>query len=159
MIVRVEKSDLEKCLEVIRASFATVAEDFGFTEENCPGHSSFMKLDRLERDFGFGNPMYAYVLDGRYVGFVSVRPMEESCEMKLLSVLPGYRHAGIGRELVEHAKRVTLEDFRKHKMTIGIIEEGAVLKAWYESLGFIHTGTQRIEHLPFTVGFMELPLP
>ena len=159
MIVRVEKSDLEKCLDVIRASFATVAEDFGFTEENCPGHSSFMKLDRLERDFGFGNPMYAYVADGRYVGFVSVRPMEDSCEMKLLSVLPGCRHAGIGRELVEHAKRVTLEDFGKRKMTIGIIEEGAVLKAWYESLGFVHTGTQRFEHLPFTVGFMEMPLP
>jgi ribosomal protein S18 acetylase RimI-like enzyme len=159
MIVRVEKSDLGKCLDVIRASFATVAEDFGFTEENCPGHSSFMKLDRLERDFGFGNPMYAYAADGQFVGFVSVRPMEESCEMKLLSVLPGYRHSGIGRALVEHAKQVTLEEYGKQKMTIGIIEEGAVLKAWYEGLGFLHTGTQKFEHLPFTVGFMELPLP
>lgn len=159
MIVRVQKGELDQCLEVIRSSFATVAEDFGFTEENCPGHSSFMKLDRLERDFDFGNPMYAYVADGRFVGFVSVRPMEESCEMKLLAVLPDCRHGGIGRALVEHAKRITLEAFGKHKMTIGIIEEGALLKAWYEGLGFIHTGTQKFEHLPFTVGFMEMLLP
>lgn len=159
MIVRVEKNELDKCLKVIRSSFATVAEDFGFTEENCPGHSSFMKLERLERDFAFGNPMYAYAANGRFVGFVSVRPMEDSCEMKLLSVLPGYRHCGIGRALIEHAKRVTVEEFGKRKMTIGIIEEGALLKAWYESLGFIHTGTQKFEHLPFTVGFMEMPLP
>jgi ribosomal protein S18 acetylase RimI-like enzyme len=159
VIVRVEKNELDKCLEVIRASFATVAEDFGFTEDNCPGHSSFMKIDRLERDFAFGNPMYAYVAEGRFVGFVSVRPMEDSCEMKLLSVLPGYRHGGIGRELVEHAKRVTSGEFGKRKMTIGIIEEGSLLKAWYGSLGFRHTGTQKFEHLPFTVGFMEMPLP
>lgn len=159
MIVRIQKEELDQCLKVIRASFATVAEDFGLTEDNCPGHSSFMKLNRLERDFAFGNPMYTYVADGHFVGFVSVRPMEEACEMKLLAVLPGYRHAGIGHALVEHAKKVTLEVFGKHKMTIGIIEEGALLKGWYESLGFIHTGTQNFDHLPFTVGFMEMPLP
>jgi len=159
MIVRVQRSDLEKCLDVIRASFATVAQEFGFTQENCPGHSSFMKLDRLERDFGFGNPMYAYEADGRFVGFVSLRPMEDSCEMKLLAVLPGYRHAGIGRELVEHAKRTASEEFHKNKMTIGIIDEATVLKAWYAGLGFQQTGAQKFEHLPFTVGFMQTPLP
>ena len=31
-----------------------------------------------------------------------------------------------------------------------------MLKAWYQSQGFIHTGTKTFDHLPFTVGFMEL---
>jgi len=29
MIVRIQKEELDQCLKVIRASFATVAEDFG----------------------------------------------------------------------------------------------------------------------------------
>ena len=158
VIVRVEKDDLGKCLEVIRAAFGTVAEELGFTEENCPGHSAFMKLERLERDYAFGNPMYAYVAEGGFAGFVSLRPMEESCEMKLLCVLPGLRHGGIGRKLVEHAKRIALEEFKKDRMTIGIIDESAVLKNWYRDMGFSQIGTQKFDHLPFTVGFMEMPL-
>jgi len=159
MILRVQKGDLGKCLEVIRSSFKTVADEFGFTQENCPGHTSFMKLDRLERDFEFGNPMYAYEAGGRYAGFVSLRPKEDgSCEMKLLCVLPEFRHGGIGRELVDHAKRAASEEFGKRRLTIGIIDEGEVLKSWYAGLGFVHTGTQKYEHLPFTVGFMEMAL-
>ncbi len=160
MILRVQKSDLQKCLEVIRPSFGTVAEELGFTEESCPSHTAFMPLERLERDFDFGNPMYAYVKDGRFIGFVALRPKDDGiCEMKQLCVLPEYRHLGIGRELVAHTKRIAWEEFHRGKMTIGIIDEGAVLKAWYAGLGFIQTGTQRFEHLPFTVGFMEMPLP
>jgi ribosomal protein S18 acetylase RimI-like enzyme len=159
VILRVQKSDLEKCLDVIQRSFQTVADDFGFTEENCPGHTSFMKLDRLERDFDFGNPMYAYMEDGRCAGFASIRPREDdSCEMKTLCVLPEYRHKGIGRALFEHVKQVAKDELKKDKLTIGIVDESAVLKSWYEDLGFIHTGTQKYEHLPFTVGFMEMPL-
>jgi ribosomal protein S18 acetylase RimI-like enzyme len=160
MILRVEKGDLDKCLDVIRTSFKTVADEFGFTEENCPGHTSFMNLDRLERDFEFGNPMYAYEAEGRYIGFVALRAREDgSCEMKQLCVLPEYRHGGIGRELVDHAKRVAAQELNKDRLTIGIIDEGDVLKSWYAGLGFVQTGTQKFEHLPFKVGFMEMPLP
>ena len=49
-----------------------------------------------------------------------------------------------------------LEIFNKIK--IGIVEENTVLKEWYKTFGFVHTGTRKYEHLPFTVGFMELEL-
>ena len=42
-----------------------------------------------------------------------------------------------------------------------IIEENPTyeeLKEWYEKIGFVHTGTQKFEHLPFTVGFMEIEI-
>ena len=38
---------------------------------------------------------------------------------------------------------------------LGIIES-SILKDWYTAYGFTHTGTQKFEHLPFAVGFMEL---
>lgn len=39
MIRNVHAADLPACLEVIRKSFATVAEEFGLTPENCPTHN------------------------------------------------------------------------------------------------------------------------
>lgn len=36
MIKEIEPKDLPECVQVIRESFATVAEKFGFTEENAP---------------------------------------------------------------------------------------------------------------------------
>ncbi len=159
MIARIEKRNLPDCLTVIQRSFRTVAEDFGFTRENCPGHTSFMTLERLGRDYDFGNPMFAYQADGRTVGFVALRPYEdERCEMKQLCVLPEYRREGIGRRLVGHAKRVASEELGKRRLTVGIIEEDAPLRAWYLCLGFVPAGVEKFPHLPFTVGFMEMTL-
>ena len=41
MIREVEEKDLEECVELIRRSFRTVAEQFGFTEENAPRFTAF----------------------------------------------------------------------------------------------------------------------
>ena len=38
---------------------------------------------------------------------------------------------------------------------IGIIEESSVLKNWYIANGFVHTGTKKFDHLPFTSGYLE----
>ena len=46
----------------------------------------------------------------------------------------------------------------RRALRIGIIEENVRLRAWYEGLGFAHTGTRVFAHLPFTVGFIELPI-
>ena len=51
-----------------------------------------------------------------------------------------------------------IENTGVKKITIGIIEDNTILKDWYETLGFIHTGTKEFDSLPFTVGFMELAL-
>jgi hypothetical protein len=44
------------------------------------------------------------------------------------------------------------------KVSLGMIDESAVLKEWYKTLGFVETGTKNFEHLPFTVCFMDLNL-
>ncbi|MBQ1234535.1 MAG: hypothetical protein IIX77_02795, partial [Oscillospiraceae bacterium] len=47
----VTPGDFDAAVKVIRQSFATVAEAFGLTKENCPTHTSFITEDRLQRDW------------------------------------------------------------------------------------------------------------
>lgn len=48
MIRRLEKEELPLCLDFIHLCFSTVAEKFGFTKENAPGHNAFMPFEKLE---------------------------------------------------------------------------------------------------------------
>ena len=40
-------------------------------------------------------------------------------------------------------------------VSVAIIDEHAVLKAWYRSLGFAVTGRREFAHLPFNVCFLR----
>ncbi len=71
--------------------------------------------------------------------------------------MPEYRHKGLGTRLLDYAREQVGEMGGK-RISIGIIEENAVLKNWYLAYGFKPTGTRKFEHLPFTVGFMELEI-
>ena len=75
-------------------------------------------------------------------------------EMNDVSILPEYRHYGYGKKLLNFCK-ARVRELGGNKITIGIVEENTVLKEWYAANGFVHTGTKKFEHLPFTVGFME----
>ena len=150
-----DKSMLPICLQIIHKSFSTVAKDFILTKENCPGHTAFMALEKLQNSFESGNRMFLYYLNSIPVGFFSLKQIDgEMWELDHLAVLPEYRHRGIGKELLEFAEKTVKEQNGK-VIKIGIIEENTTLKNWYIENGFVHTGTKRFEHLPFTVGFME----
>lgn len=49
-----------------------------------------------------------------------------------------------------------MRDLHAKKLGIAIIEENTVLKDWYILNGFTPTGSKKFEHLPFTVGFLEI---
>lgn len=149
------KSDLSEYAEVIRRSFATVARDFGLTKDNCPYHTSFITNERLESKFKDGYYPYGYFADGKIVGFVALTQINDGVfEMNNLSVLSEYRHFGYGKTLLNYCKE-KISSFNGGKIVLDIIEENAVLKSWYAANGFVHTGTKRFEHKPFTVGYME----
>ncbi len=152
------KEQLNICLDIIHKSFITVADEFGLTEENCPNHTAFMPIDKLIRQYESGTNMFLYQHNEEYVGYFSLVDNVESVELNNLSVLPEYRHLGIGKEMVEYAKEYVIKNTGAEKIVIGIIEDNTVLKGWYETLGFVHTGTKKFEGLPFTVGFMELEI-
>ncbi|MGI6335629.1 MAG: GNAT family N-acetyltransferase [Eubacteriales bacterium] len=153
-IKRADADEIAAYGAVIRESFATVAREFGLTRENCPGHTSFLTDDRLRKKCEHGE-LYGLYADGILKGCMLL--LDRSAgryEMDHLAVLPSYRHMGYGRRLVEYAQEM-VRARGGTRISIGIIEESAVLKGWYQTCGFIPTGTKRFAFLPFTVGFME----
>lgn len=160
MIRKVNEQELSNCVNVIKESFITVANDFGFTIENAPRFTSFATTeDRLKWHFlGEHRPMYAFFDKDTIVGYYSLLLQENNeCELNNLCVIPSHRHQKIGAELLKHAFDVAKELGCK-TMNIGIVEENQVLRKWYETFGFVHTGTQKFDFFPFTCGYMKKSL-
>ena len=160
MIKEIEQKDLAECVQVIRESFATVAAEFNITEENAPRFTAFATDERRLHWHlnGEHRPMFGYYADGKIVGYYSLLMLENrECELNNLSVLPAYRHDGIGAKLLEHAF-AKAKEAGCTKMKLGIVEENVVLRRWYERFGFVHVGTQKFEFFPFTCGYMEKEL-
>ncbi len=157
MIREIEKSDISECVKLIRKSFLTVADEFGVTVENAPRFTAFATTqERLEWHFNTEHrPMFAYFEDGNVVGYYSLALLENNvCELNNLCVDPEYRHKGIGEKLLNNAFE-TAREKNCVKMIIGIVEENKVIRAWYESFGFVHVGTKKFDFFPFTSGYME----
>lgn len=157
VIRHISIDEASECAELIRTSFKTVADEFGITAENAPRFTAFATDEnRLKYHFiKEKRPMYVYLLDGKMVGYYSIAVIDENTvEMNNLAVLPEYRHQGIGKDLVRDC-------FKKAKIlgakriNIGIVEENKQLKGWYESLGFVPTGTEKFDFFPFTCGYMS----
>lgn len=154
-IIKVTKDNLPECLDVIHQSFATVAADFGLTEENCPKHTSFIPLSYLETQMKWGWLMFGLYTDKRIIGYMSLsKEADKAYELHNLAILPEFRHNGFGKQLLDHAKE-TVRSLGGSKIKIGIIEESTVLKNWYITNGFEHVGTKKFDHLLFTSGYLE----
>ena len=157
MIKEIEKSDIVECVKVIRESFLTVADEFGFSIENAPRFTAFATTEeRLNWQLSAEHrPMYAFYDDGIMVGYYSLALSEnKECELNNLCVLPAYRHQGIGEELLKSAFEAA-KKLNCTKINIGIVEENKVLRKWYETFGFVHIGTEKYDFFPFTCGYME----
>lgn len=160
MIKKVSEHDIADCVKVIKDSFMTVANEFDFTVENAPRFTAFATTeDRLMWHLlGEHRPMYAFFDNEVIIGYYSLLPRDnKKCELNNLSVLPAYRHKGIGGELLKHAFNIAKE-LGSETMNIGIVEENQVLRKWYEGLGFVHVGTEKFAFFPFTCGYMEKKL-
>lgn len=159
MIIRVEsKEQLDICLDIVHKSFQTVADELNLTKDNCPSYTAFMPIEKLISQFENNTPMFLYQYNGCFAGYFSLSINGDSVELNNLAVLPEYRHLGIGKELVDYAITYSKHTIGASKISIGIVEENLIVKDWYEKLGFVHIGTKKFEHLPFTVGFMEIRL-
>ncbi len=160
MIRKVFREDIPACVGVIRASHRTVADDLGLTEENAPRHVAFATTqERLIWHMDSEHrPMYLYEEEGVIAGYYSLLIKQDGeCELGNLSVLPAYRHRGIGAALLKHAKE-TAKALHCTVMRFGIIEENTVLRRWYEKNGAEHTGTKKFDFFPFTCGYMSIRL-
>ena len=160
MIREVRREEIPECVRVIRKSHQTVADQFGFTRENAPRYVAFAtdenrliwQMDQEHR------LMFLDEENGEIRGYYSLLMKQDvECELSNLSVLPEYRHHGIGAELFRHAMNTARE---QHCSTMrwSIVEENTVLRKWYEQNGAIHTGTEKYDFFPFTCGYMMIRL-
>lgn len=159
-IKRIEEKDIPECVNVIRKSFLTIAERFGITMENAPYFTAFSTTnEKLKGQFEDENrAMYAYYEDGKIIGYYSLELLGKGiCELNNLCVLPEYRHKKAGEKLLCNSFDAA-RSFCCKQMKVGIIEENEVLKQWYQSFGFVHTGTRKFDFFPFTCGYMEKEL-
>lgn len=158
MIRKAEQADLPECAGVIRKSFQTVADEFGFTPENAPRFTAFAVTEDLLAWHMYGEHRLMYVDEegGVIRGYYSLRHQGNGeCELGNLSVLPEYRHRGIGGELFLHAVKTAGEQ-QCTVMNLGIVEENIRLRKWYERHGAVHTGTKKYDFFPFTCGYMKI---
>lgn len=160
MIRFIKKSEIEACVELIRKSFLTVAQEYEFTKENAPGFTAFsITAEKLNQQYEDGRAMYGYFdMNERILGYYSLQILENGeCELNNLCVLPTYRHQHIGEILFSHSL-TTASEKGCQKLNISIVEENQKLRAWYENLGAKHIGTEKFDFFPFTCGYMEKDL-
>ncbi len=160
MIRPINHNEINECVNVIKDSFLSVAQQFGFTVENAPRFTAFATTEqRLSWQLNNEKrPMFVFVLNGNIVGYYSLLLQENNeCELNNLCVLPEFRHEGIGGKLLLHSFE-TAKGLGCSKMNIGIVEENKVLRKWYETFGFVHIRTQKFDFFPFTCGYMERDL-
>lgn len=149
--------DFAEAADTVRLAFAAPAAEFGLTRENCPAHPSFTQADRLLKIRDTGGTFFGAFHADRMIGCVAVEPSREEKRtwyIEKLAVSPERQGSGLGTILVQHACNAIIR-FGGNRVTIGIIDDDAALKAWYERRGFDQTGTRVFAHLPFTVCFME----
>ncbi len=159
-IRQVKKTEIKDCVDIIRRSFMTVAEEFGFTEENAPRFTAFATTEErlmwhLEQE---KRPMFVYCQDERIVGYYSLlKQSDKECELNNLCVIPEWRHNDIGKKLLRHAFSEA-QKMGCSAINIGIVEENVRLREWYEANGAEHIGTKKYDFFPFTCGYMRKKL-
>ncbi len=160
MIRKVKREDIPECARVIRRSHQTVADEFGFTKENAPRYVAFATDENrlmwhMDQEHRL---MFVDEENGVIRGYYSLLVKQDGeCELGNLSVLPEYRHQGIGTELLRHSISTAREHHCKI-MRLSIVEENTVLRQWYERNGAVHTGTEKYDFFPFTCGYMTVRL-
>ena len=160
MIRKVTQNDLAECVDVIKSSFLTVADEFGFTVANAPRFTAFATtIERLHWHFeNEKRPMFAFIDNEKIIGYYSLAlQANNACELNNLCVLPEFRHQKIGEKLLLHSFEIA-KALGCSKMNIGIVEDNQRLRKWYEKFGFTHTGTQKFDFFPFTCGYLEREL-
>ena len=154
-ITQLAPEDIPAAAEVIRQAFATVAEAFDLTEENCPTSGAFLRDAALAEELDRGAVLYGLSDGDGLSGCMSLKRKDGATfYLEKLAGAPWSRNRGYGGALVAHA----IEEVRRAgggTIRIGAMYENRELVRWYERHGFGITGTRKFAHLPFVVCFME----
>jgi ribosomal protein S18 acetylase RimI-like enzyme len=122
---------------LLRDSFVGIANEMGFTEENCPNHVAFITQERVIEQLGKENAFCFGIKENSiWIGFVAVAPYGDGYEITRLAVDPGHRHKGYGRTLMDAACDKARE-LGLDSIGLGMLYENTTLRKWYEEQGFV----------------------
>ena len=142
-ITQLAPDDIPAAAEVIRQAFATVAEAFDLTEENCPTNGAFLRDAALAEEQERGTVLYGLSDEDGLSGCMALKRKDEATfSLEKLAVAPWSRNRGYGGALVAHA----VEEVRRSgggTICIGAMYENRKLVRWYERQGFSITGTRK----------------
>lgn len=151
------EDELNNSVNVLRDSFATVAEEFNLTRENTPSNAAFIEYTDLLKLKEKGVNMFGVYMDEVQIGFFAIEKNEHEDELYYLGklgVVPDQRHNGYGGQMLEFVFN-EIRQAGGDRISIGIINKNLVLKNWYIRFGFSPTAVKNYPHLPFEVCMME----
>jgi diamine N-acetyltransferase len=158
LIRKAESREAAILADLIAGSHLDVAQKFNLTPQNCPKHPSNCEDDWIKNDFARGVTYFLLDYVDEPVGCIAIeRANQDQFYLERLSVLPGYRHRGFGKVLVDHVLNLARTEGAA-LVGIGTIAEHTLLTAWYQKLGFLEKETKVFPHIPFTVLFMKYAL-
>jgi ribosomal protein S18 acetylase RimI-like enzyme len=149
--------DVSAIVKVLNLSHGTIAKDFNFTKEDNPTNNAFIDEKTLKEQLNNGIELYGLKEGDCIVGCIAIEKSKREADtfyIEKVSVLPEFRHKGIGIRLMDFAT-VKIKDAGGQIISIALIDSNSKLKKWYLSQGFIETGFKDFEHLPFRVCFMR----
>ncbi len=151
------EQDVSAVLKVLNLSHGTIARDFNFTKEDNPTNNAFIDEKTLREQLKNGIALYGLKMGNRLVGCIAIEKSKREADtyyIEKVSVLPEFRHQGIGVRLMDFATD-KIKNAGGKMISIALIDSNSKLKKWYLSQGFIETGFKDFEHLPFIVCFMR----
>jgi diamine N-acetyltransferase len=151
------EEDVSAVLKVLNLSHGTIARDFNFTKEDNPTNNAFIDEKTLRELLKNGIALYGLKMENRLVGCIAIEKSKREVDtyyIEKVSVLPEFRHQGIGVRLMDFATN-KIKNAGGKMISIALIDSNSKLKKWYLSQGFVETGFKDFEHLPFRVCFMR----
>jgi ribosomal protein S18 acetylase RimI-like enzyme len=151
------EEDVSAVLKVLNLSHGTIARDFNFTKEDNPTNNAFIDEKTLREQLKNGIALYGLKMENRLVGCIAIEKSKREADtyyIEKVSVLPEFRHQGIGVRLMDFATD-KIKNAGGKIISIALIDSNSKLKKWYLSQGFVETGFKDFEHLPFRVCFMR----
>lgn len=149
-----EEADLFECTGLIRRSFLTIAEEFGFTAEKDPEFTAFCVTEEtlLRQLREEHRPIYGCETDGIIAGYYSLKTEDGEIELCNLCTAPEFRHRRIGEALIRHSFD-TAGSLGFSELKICVVDANERVKKWYRSFGFESTGKYDPRY-PFPCIFM-----
>jgi len=155
------EDDFQLCSSLLNEAFATVAEGFALTKENCPTNNAFITGDELKAQLTENKEFYCLFEADDIVGFIAIEQSKRDNTLfyiEKVAVHPCYRHRGAGEQLMNFATMRIVELGGK-TISIGLINSNLILKKWYLGQGYSETEVKSFSHLPFDVCYMEKSIP